>query len=122
MVSNVGHWQWRHNSKIHAAQLDFRSTMHGFDHSSDRKLVKAATLSLNIARFTVAYGMVATITATARGTWQWGQHHHQLPPIVAGFENSDIIANAVNGRGGNIQITTQGIFGTEVSATTDSRE
>ena len=32
-------------------------------------------------------------------------------PIVAGFENSDIIANAVQGRGGNIQITTQGIFG-----------
>jgi large exoprotein involved in heme utilization and adhesion len=30
---------------------------------------------------------------------------------IAGFENSDIIANAVQGRGGNIQITTQGIFG-----------
>ncbi|MEH1940482.1 MAG: S-layer family protein [Nostoc sp.] len=32
-------------------------------------------------------------------------------PIVVGSENSDIIANAVKGRGGNIQITTQGIFG-----------
>jgi filamentous hemagglutinin family protein len=32
-------------------------------------------------------------------------------PIIAGFENSDIIANAVQGRGGNINITTQGIFG-----------
>lgn len=32
-------------------------------------------------------------------------------PIIAGFENSDIIANAVRGRGGNIQITTQGIVG-----------
>jgi filamentous hemagglutinin family protein len=32
-------------------------------------------------------------------------------PIIAGFENSDIIANAVQGRGGNIQINTQGIFG-----------
>jgi large exoprotein involved in heme utilization and adhesion len=32
-------------------------------------------------------------------------------PIIAGFENSDIVANAVRGRGGTIQITTQGIFG-----------
>jgi large exoprotein involved in heme utilization and adhesion len=32
-------------------------------------------------------------------------------PIVAGFENSDIVANATQGRGGNIQITTKGIFG-----------
>ena len=32
-------------------------------------------------------------------------------PIIAGFENSDIIANAVEGNGGNIDITTSGIFG-----------
>ncbi|MGB6295678.1 MAG: S-layer family protein [Rivularia sp. (in: cyanobacteria)] len=32
-------------------------------------------------------------------------------PIIAGFENSDIIANAVLGSGGNIDISTQGIFG-----------
>ncbi|MEO1593013.1 MAG: S-layer family protein [Cyanobacteria bacterium J06632_22] len=32
-------------------------------------------------------------------------------PILAGFENSDIIANAVFGTGGQINITTQGIFG-----------
>ena len=32
-------------------------------------------------------------------------------PVIAGFENSDIIANAVQGNGGNINITTQGIFG-----------
>jgi filamentous hemagglutinin family protein len=32
-------------------------------------------------------------------------------PIIAGLENSDIIANAVQGNGGNIDITTQGIFG-----------
>jgi filamentous hemagglutinin family protein len=31
--------------------------------------------------------------------------------VIAGFENSDIVANAVRGSGGNIQITTQGIFG-----------
>ena len=34
-------------------------------------------------------------------------------PVIAGFENSDIIANAVQGNGGNINITTQGIFGLE---------
>ena len=34
-------------------------------------------------------------------------------PIIAAFENSDIIANAVEGNGGNIDITTQGIFGLE---------
>ncbi len=34
-------------------------------------------------------------------------------PIIGGFENSDIIANALNGNGGNINITTQGIFGLE---------
>lgn len=32
-------------------------------------------------------------------------------PIIGGFENSDIVANAFKGRGGNIQITTQGIIG-----------
>jgi filamentous hemagglutinin family protein len=32
-------------------------------------------------------------------------------PIILGLENSDIIANAVRGRGGNIEIMTQGIFG-----------
>jgi filamentous hemagglutinin family protein len=32
-------------------------------------------------------------------------------PVIVGLENSDIVANAVEGRGGNIQITTQGIIG-----------
>jgi filamentous hemagglutinin family protein len=32
---------------------------------------------------------------------------------IVALENSDIIANAVGGNGGNINITTQGIFGTE---------
>ena len=34
-------------------------------------------------------------------------------PVIAGLENSDIIANAVEGDVGNIYITTQGIFGLE---------
>ncbi|MEA5465378.1 S-layer family protein [Leptothoe sp. PORK10 BA2] len=32
-------------------------------------------------------------------------------PIVIGLENSDIVANAEFGSGGNIQITTEGLFG-----------
>jgi large exoprotein involved in heme utilization and adhesion len=32
-------------------------------------------------------------------------------PTLVGWENSDIEANAIKGQGGNIQITTQGIFG-----------
>jgi filamentous hemagglutinin family protein len=49
------------------------------------------------------------ITATAGGTGNGGNISINAP-IIAGFENSDIVANAVKGRGGNIQITTQGIF------------
>jgi filamentous hemagglutinin family protein len=52
----------------------------------------------------------SNITATAGGTGNGGNITLNAP-ILAGFENSDIIANAVKGRGGNIQITTQGIFG-----------
>jgi large exoprotein involved in heme utilization and adhesion len=33
--------------------------------------------------------------------------------LLAAAENSDITANAIEGRGGNVQITTQGIFGIE---------
>jgi filamentous hemagglutinin family protein len=32
-------------------------------------------------------------------------------PLLLGLENSDIVANAIQGRGGKIAITTQGIFG-----------
>ncbi|MBE9200504.1 MULTISPECIES: S-layer family protein [unclassified Nodularia (in: cyanobacteria)] len=32
-------------------------------------------------------------------------------PIILGWENSDIAASAFKGKGGNIQITTEGIFG-----------
>lgn len=32
-------------------------------------------------------------------------------PVIVGLENSDVVANAVFGSGGNIVITTQGLFG-----------
>ncbi len=34
-----------------------------------------------------------------------------VAPVILGLENSDIVANAVFGSGGNIDITTQGLFG-----------
>jgi filamentous hemagglutinin family protein len=52
----------------------------------------------------------SAITATAGGSGNGGNITIDAPVIV-GLENSDIIANAIKGKGGNIQITTQGIFG-----------
>jgi filamentous hemagglutinin family protein len=54
----------------------------------------------------------SVISATAGGTGDGGNITINAP-VIAGFENSDIIANAFQGNGGNIQITTQGIFGLE---------
>ena len=34
-------------------------------------------------------------------------------PVIAGAENSDIVANALQGNGGNIKITSSGLFGLE---------
>ena len=50
------------------------------------------------------------ITATAGGIGNGGNITINSP-VIAGFENSDIIANAVEGMGGNINIKTQGLFG-----------
>ncbi|MHC5676733.1 two-partner secretion domain-containing protein [Nostoc sp.] len=52
----------------------------------------------------------STITAEAGGSGDGGTITIKAPLIV-GVENSDIIANAFEGKGGNIQITTQGLFG-----------
>jgi filamentous hemagglutinin family protein len=54
----------------------------------------------------------SVISATAGGTGDGGNITINAP-VIAGFENSDIIANAFQGNGGNINITTQGIFGLE---------
>ncbi len=50
------------------------------------------------------------ISAMAGGTGNGGNITIHAP-IIIGLENSDIIANAIQGMGGNIQVTTQGIFG-----------
>ncbi|MEH2163589.1 MAG: S-layer family protein [Nostoc sp.] len=52
----------------------------------------------------------STITATASGTGNGGNLAINSP-IILGLENSDITANAFQGKGGNVEITSQGIFG-----------
>ncbi len=54
----------------------------------------------------------SNITTNATGTANGGNITINSP-IIASFENSDIIANAVQGNGGNINISTEGIFGLE---------
>ena len=50
------------------------------------------------------------ITTNATGTSSGGNILINAPVIV-GLENSDIVANAIQGQGGNIKITTESIFG-----------
>ena len=50
------------------------------------------------------------ISTNAKGNAQGGNIDIDAP-IIVGLNNSDIVANAQKGKGGNIQITTQGIFG-----------
>jgi large exoprotein involved in heme utilization and adhesion len=57
------------------------------------------------------------INATAGGTGNGGNITINAP-VIAGFENSDIIANAVQGNGGNITITTQGHLWPRISPPT----
>ena len=52
----------------------------------------------------------SSITATAGGAGQGGNITIQSP-IVVGLGNSDIVANALKGKGGNIRISTQSILG-----------
>jgi large exoprotein involved in heme utilization and adhesion len=52
------------------------------------------------------------ISSESGGTGNGGNITINAPLVIAvPSENSDIIANAVTGRGGNIQITTQSLFG-----------
>ena len=53
------------------------------------------------------------ITAEALGVIGDGGNLSLKADIIVALENSDIIANSVGGNGGNINITTRGIFGTE---------
>ncbi|MEH2247751.1 two-partner secretion domain-containing protein [Nostoc sp.] len=79
-------------------------------------LIQAQTESGNGGNISLQVGKLllmcdhSNITATAGGNGNGGNISINAP-IVAGLENSNIIANALRGRGGNIQIATQGLFG-----------
>jgi len=63
---------------------------------------------LNAGNIVLRQGSNITTDATGLAT---GGNITLESPIILGLENSDISANAVQGQGGNIQITTQGLFG-----------
>jgi filamentous hemagglutinin family protein len=58
----------------------------------------------------------SNITGTAGGSGDGGNITLNAG-LILGLENSDIIANAFHGKGGNINIKTQGIFGLALSNT-----
>ncbi|NEP54649.1 MAG: S-layer family protein, partial [Moorea sp. SIO3C2] len=57
-------------------------------------------------------GSAITTNATGAST---GGNISLISPFIVGFNNSDIVANAVDGNGGNIAITAQGLLGLEFS-------
>jgi len=83
---------------------------------SDRGSLSAATTSgtggnISLAvRDSLQLRGSGAISATAGGTGNGGNIDLSAATIVA-FENSDITANAIAGRGGNVAIATQGLFG-----------
>ncbi|MGI0495043.1 filamentous hemagglutinin N-terminal domain-containing protein [Alkalinema pantanalense CENA528] len=91
-----------------------------FIRANDVRLDQAARLraeatagsqgNINLIANTLLLRHGSVITANAYGTANGGNIILNVP-IIVGIENSDIIANATKGRGGNINITTQGIFG-----------
>jgi filamentous hemagglutinin family protein len=66
--------------------------------------------SINVNADLLLLRQGSSITTNATQTASGGNISINVPVIV-GLDNSDIIANALKGRGGNIDITTQGIFG-----------
>jgi filamentous hemagglutinin family protein len=94
------------NLTINARQLRLS------DRASLQSEVKGGTegnITLSISEL-LSLRQNSTISTTASGTATGGNILIDASTIV-GLENSDIIANAAKGRGGNIQITTQGMFG-----------
>ncbi len=70
-------------------------------------------ISLNANVILMRYGSQISTNATEEAS---GGSIQINAPLLIGLENSDIVANAVQGRGGNIEITTQGLFGLKYRA------
>jgi filamentous hemagglutinin family protein len=91
------------NAVVNTLSLDMRGSLEAESNGSN------GNLSLDIDKALILRGN-SKITTNATGTANGGNITINSP-VIAGFENSDIIANAVEGNGGNIDVTTQGIFG-----------
>ncbi|OKH48906.1 hypothetical protein NIES2101_21465 [Calothrix sp. HK-06] len=70
-----------------------------------------ATITLNTEGLILRRG--SNITTNAKRENVIGGNININTGVLAAFENSDIGANSTDGRGGNIKIKTQGIFGTQ---------
>jgi filamentous hemagglutinin family protein len=84
-------------------QLDTAGSLRSQTNAGDR-----GNISINTDLLQMRRG--SNITTNAKGIADGGNIAINAP-IILGLEDSDIIANASQGKGGNIQITTQGIIG-----------
>ncbi|MDY7012368.1 MAG: S-layer family protein [Cyanobacteriota bacterium] len=78
--------------------------------SAETKLGEGGNIDLQV-RDALVMRRGSTISATAGGGGNGGNIRINAQALIA-LENSDIIANAFQGSGGNIQISTRNIFGT----------
>ncbi len=78
--------------------------------SAESRAGSQGNIILNAGDLILREGSNVTTNATGLAT---GGNIKIDSAVIAGFENSDISANAVEGNGGQIDIITQGIFGLE---------
>ncbi|MBR8834572.1 MAG: S-layer family protein [Stigonema ocellatum SAG 48.90 = DSM 106950] len=113
-LRNGGQVTVTHEGTGNAGQLDIQAntlSMDGGVISATTASGVGGNINLQVRDLLVArHG--SEITATAGGSGNGGNINIDGSFIVA-QENSDIIANAFRGNGGNIQIATQGLFGIE---------
>ena len=102
----------QHQGTGNAGQLSIRANTLSLETGSiEAKTTSGQGGNINLrVRDLLLLRQGSEITATSGGIGNGGNIDINARFMV-GAENSDIVANAFQGRGGNIQITTQGIFG-----------
>ena len=116
-ITNQGSVGVEHQGIGNAGNLHIRADAIFLDNAGSitaaTKSGEGGSIDLNTNTLVMRHG--SNITATAGGTGDGGNITLNSP-IILGLENSDIIANAILGNGGNINITTQGLFGLKYRA------
>jgi large exoprotein involved in heme utilization and adhesion len=105
-VSNLGTGN-AGNLLVNADSIRLRNTA---SLSAESRAGSQGNIILNAGDLILREGSNVTTNATGLAT---GGNIKIDSAVIAGFENSDISANAVEGNGGQIDIITQGIFGLE---------